>query len=110
MLSDITTRLKRNSRFKNKGKLFKHAYPLQILTRLSEEYIIQNVPSIHKDYKSYSKGEAEMAFIREASSMDAPHNLHIYKLKKKKNDLLGSIWLGVCSRGIEIYEVWDLFG
>uniref|UniRef100_T1IPS2 FERM domain-containing protein n=1 Tax=Strigamia maritima TaxID=126957 RepID=T1IPS2_STRMM len=83
----------------------KNYFPSWVLERIGEDYIVQNVPAMHRDNVGLSRSEAQTAFIREASSADAPHNLHLYQLLRKKNDSKSAVWLGVCPKGIEIYEV-----
>ena len=71
------------------------------------------MPAVHRDNADLARGEAELAYIREASSMEAPHNLHLYRLKRRKSDATGTVLLGICPNGIELYQVrerWDGMG
>lgn len=77
----------------------------QMVKRRGENYIVNNTPVIHKDLQNVTKSEAELRFIREASMSPAAHNLHFYRLRKRKIDKTCNAWLGVCAKGIEIYEV-----
>lgn len=76
-----------------------------MVKRRGENYIVNNIPVIHKDLQNVTKSEAELRFIREASMSPAAHNLHFYRLRKRKTDKSCNAWLGVCAKGIEIYEV-----
>ena len=79
--------------------------PRQLIARLGVEAILSAMPSVHRDNTDMPQGEAEMAYIREASSMEAPHNLHLYRLKRRKSDPTGTVLLGICPNGIELYQV-----
>ena len=48
-----------------------------------------------------------MHYIKDVSAPPTAHNLHFYQLKKRKADPLGTAWLGICPKGVEIYEVSD---
>lgn len=67
-------------------------------------YIQKNTPLIHQDLMNLTKSEAKLRFIKEASLSPAAHNLHFYRLRKRKTDKRWNAWLGICARGIEIYE------
>ena len=67
--------------------------------------LLSAMPAVHRENTDMPPGEAEMAYIREASSMEAPHNLHLYRLKRRKSDPTGTVLLGICPNGIELYQV-----
>ena len=69
------------------------------------DYILEKTATAHQDNRSMAKTQAELAYIREASAMEAPHNLHLYRLKRRKAEPSGSVLLGICPNGIELYEV-----
>lgn len=75
----------------------------------NETKLYQNATVVHKANCALSKAQAETQFIREASSRDSfplAHNSHLYRLKQKKHDPNpGTLWLAICTRGIELYEV-----
>lgn len=50
-----------------------------------------------------------MHFIKDVSLPPNAHNLHFYKLKKRKMDPLGTAWLAICPKGVEIYEETNNF-
>ena len=68
-------------------------------------YLVENTPVVHRDLHNLPRSEAEWRFIKETSVSPAAHNLHFYRLKKKKTDKIFNAWLGICARGIEMYEV-----
>lgn len=76
-------------------------------------YIMEHVPHMHRDNLGLTQAEAHAQYIREASQQEAPHNLHIYQLRYKKQDPSPQVALAICAKGVEIYEVsvcacmWD---
>lgn len=80
-----------------------------MVTKGHEVRLYQSAVVVHKTNHSLSKAQAETQFIRKASSWDSftlAHNSHLYRLKRKKNDPNpGDLWLAICTRGIELYEV-----
>ena len=86
-----------------------------MVTKGHEERLYQNAIIVHKANRALSKAQAETQFIREASSWDSftlAHNSHLYRLKRKKHDPNpGDLWLAICTRGIELYEVstWSYY-
>ncbi|XP_076367873.1 uncharacterized protein LOC143255685 isoform X2 [Tachypleus tridentatus] len=91
---------------KHQGRYFEPSvyFPSWIIERLGEDYIIQHLPMMHQDNRSLSKLEAEAGYIREASDPKTPHNMHLYCMKRKKAKFYDNIWLGICCKGIELYE------
>ena len=77
----------------------------KVLESHGEDYIVNNTPVVHKDLRNLSRSEAELRYIRETSTEPCSHNLHFYTLRKKKTDKACNAWLGICAKGIEIYEV-----
>lgn len=78
---------------------------MQVISKHGCEYIVTSMPAMHADLSGMTKMEAQMHFIKDVSAPPAAHNLHFYRLKKRKTDALGTAWLGICPKGIEIYEV-----
>lgn len=74
-----------------------------------EAYLVDNTPVVHRDLNSISRSEAEWRFIKETSVPPSAHNLHFYRLRKRKTDKVWNVWLGICAKGIEIYEVYSDF-
>ncbi|PSN49531.1 hypothetical protein C0J52_04976 [Blattella germanica] len=73
-----------------------------------DQQLVQTVTALHRENHGITKAEAELLYIREASSSEAStrtHNAHLYRLKHKKQEVgQGSVWLAICAKGIEIYE------
>jgi len=74
-----------------------------------DKQFMQTLLSLHRENHGLSNAEAELQYIREASSAEVSpltHNAHLYRLKHKKQEPgHGSVWLAICAKGIEIYEV-----
>nr|CAD7462430.1 unnamed protein product [Timema tahoe] len=94
------------------GAYFRPAeyFPQQMLC--SKQQILVTVPSLHRDNHGINKAEAELQYIREASSAEVSpltHNSHLYRLKHKKQEAgPGSVFLSICAKGIEIYEKFEI--
>ncbi|KAJ9594413.1 hypothetical protein L9F63_014138, partial [Diploptera punctata] len=82
-------------------------FPQQMATS-GDQQLVQTVRVLHRHNHGISKSEAELQYIREASSAEVcplTHNSHLYRLKRKKQETgQGSVWLAICAKGIEIYE------
>lgn len=91
---------------KHKNRYFeiKNYFPSWIIGKLGEAFIIRFIPALHKDNAGLSRGEAQVGYIKEASEMTAPHNLHFYRMKRKKGKVWNCVWLGIRASGIHIYE------
>ncbi|XP_072031796.1 uncharacterized protein [Amphiura filiformis] len=87
------------------GHYFKPSsyFPPWVIKRRGEDYFVKHVPAMHLDQKGTSRVYAQKAFIREASNT-AEHAMHFYRLKKTKTEQSPSIWLGICTKGIQLYE------
>lgn len=58
----------------------------------------------HLALRGLSTSEAQMRFIDEACS-GSSLNLQLHRLQRVKKETTPSAWLGVCARGIDIFEV-----
>ncbi|CAH1791696.1 unnamed protein product [Owenia fusiformis] len=79
-------------------------FPAWVIDKRGVEYILQSMPAIHRDLRGMSRTEAQTQYIREVSMSPAAHNLHFYQLRKRKNDPLPNLWMGITSKGIDILE------
>ncbi|GAB1597483.1 flocculation protein FLO11-like [Argonauta hians] len=79
-------------------------FPPWMVGEHGKEYLVENAPKMHKEQHDVTRNEAELKFIRESIKYPAAHNLHFYRLKKKKTDKIWNAWLGICPKGVEIYE------
>lgn len=85
------------------------AYVIDIQMVSGNQQLVQTLSALHRENHGLNKSEAELQYIREASSAEVSpltHNAHLYRLKHKKQEVgHGSVWLAICAKGIEIYEV-----
>ncbi|ESO87708.1 hypothetical protein LOTGIDRAFT_127244 [Lottia gigantea] len=79
-------------------------FPAWIVAKRGMDYILQNAPKIHQENRNLTRPDAELKYIKEASISPSAHNLHFYRVRKKKTDKVLNTWLGICPRGIEVYE------
>ncbi|XP_054714058.1 tyrosine-protein phosphatase 1-like [Uloborus diversus] len=92
---------------KHKNRYFEigNYFPAWIITKIGEDFIVRNVPALHKDNAGLSRGEAQVGYIKEASDITAPHNMHFYRMRRKRGKIWNFLWLGIRDSGIHIYEV-----
>lgn len=57
---------------------------LQILERVGVDYVVQNMPAMHRDHRCLSTGSAQLLYIKEASSGHTHYGLHLYRLRSSK--------------------------
>ncbi|XP_063615796.1 FERM domain-containing protein 6-like, partial [Penaeus indicus] len=79
-------------------------FPPWVVERVGLTYIMEHAPHMHRDNLGLTQAEAHAQYIREASQQEAPHNLHIYQLRYKKQDPSPQVALAICAKGVEIYE------
>ncbi|KAF2368895.1 FERM central domain [Trinorchestia longiramus] len=81
-----------------------HYCPQWVVEREGLSQVIAKVSVLHQEHHNMSKEEAQLAFIDAASSDEAPHNVHLYNLRRKKGDPTSQVTLAVGDKGISIYE------
>ncbi|RUS84496.1 hypothetical protein EGW08_007735 [Elysia chlorotica] len=79
-------------------------FPYWMVERHGIEYLEKNVPTIHRDLHNMTRNDAELRYIRVASSPPGAHNLHLYTVRKRKSDKVANTWLAVCAKGVEVFE------
>lgn len=48
------------------------------------DYVLQNMPAMHRDHRCLSTGSAQLLYIKEASSGQIHYGLHLYRLRNSK--------------------------
>ncbi|KAF4528206.1 hypothetical protein B566_EDAN014031 [Ephemera danica] len=66
------------------------------------ERLARCVVEQHRSLRGVSTGEAQRRFIADAAT--SPLNLQLHRLQRAKRESAPSAWLGVCARGIDIFE------
>jgi len=81
----------------------------QVMMRRGQDYITSHLPSVHRDMAGISPPDARVQYIRDLSEPPAAHNMHFYRLRRRKYDPVpGNDWLAICPKGLEVYEVNEL--
>ncbi|KAK8742464.1 hypothetical protein OTU49_001893, partial [Cherax quadricarinatus] len=79
-------------------------FPQWLVERVGVAYVMEHAPHMHRDNLGLTRAEAHAQYIREASQQEAPHNLHLYRLRYKKHDPSPQVVTAICARGLDIYE------
>lgn len=79
-------------------------FPAWILKKRGATYLQDNCPLVHRDLHNITRTDAELKYVREGSLAPGAHNLHFYRVRKKKSDNACNTWLAICARGVEVYE------
>ncbi|XP_059169810.1 protein expanded-like isoform X2 [Physella acuta] len=79
-------------------------FPYWMVERHGATYLASNMPTIHKDLHNMTRNDAELRYIRNASTPPGAHNLHFYTVRKRKTDKAVNTWLAICAKGVEVYE------
>lgn len=90
---------KHSGRYFEPAKYFNHF----IINKLGEEFISRHTPTLHRDNAGLIKAEAQINFMKEAANETAQHNLHFYKMRRKKGKL-EDVWLGISQKTLQIFE------
>ncbi|XP_050716067.1 protein expanded-like isoform X2 [Eriocheir sinensis] len=81
-----------------------HYFPSWVVERVGAGYLMDRASQLHRDNLGLTRAEAQEQYIREASQQEAPHNLHLYRLRYKKQDPTPTVVTAICARGLDIYE------
>ncbi|XP_035671807.1 FERM domain-containing protein 6-like isoform X1 [Branchiostoma floridae] len=93
---------------KHKGQYFQPSkyFPQWVIAKRGEDYITRHMPSMHKEHQAMATTEAQTEYIKQAIKLEDVA-MHIYRVKKKKKENPASTLLGVCQRGIQVYQISD---
>lgn len=93
-------------RFSSMENFLHYLYALlfEVINACGLDYISRHMPGMHNDLAGLDRTEAVYRFCREVSQQPSV-NLHLYGLRKQKGDSNDSVYLGICARGLEVYEV-----
>ncbi|KAL8590064.1 hypothetical protein ACOMHN_034295 [Nucella lapillus] len=79
-------------------------FPAWMAEKRGSVYLSLNCPLIHQDMHNVTRTDAQLKYVRECSTPPGAHNLHFYRVRKKKTDKACNTWLAICPRGVEVYE------
>jgi len=80
-------------------------FPVWIINQLGAEYIYKNMPILHKQQSLHTSINAQGMFCSELSNEEYPFNLHLYHVFKTKDEMCGSIVLGIAPKGILVFNL-----
>ncbi|XP_078359591.1 tyrosine-protein phosphatase non-receptor type 13-like [Oculina patagonica] len=92
--------------------LTEHYIPSRIIDKVSVDHATQELPRFHKTFHGLSDEDAELEFIKEAQKLQE-YGIHFYKVQRQMTHTGGgkpkksekeSVWLGICVRGVTVYE------
>lgn len=80
-------------------------FPLWVVNGRGMDFVARHMPSMHQDLFGLDCNEAKIRFCREVSRPPWPVNMHLYSLRKSKNDTTDNVYMGITARGLEFFEV-----
>ncbi|XP_022779941.1 tyrosine-protein phosphatase non-receptor type 13-like isoform X3 [Stylophora pistillata] len=101
-----------NGALRDEYFLAEHYVPNKMIEKISLDHATQELPRFHKSCHGLSEEEAELEFIKEAQKLQE-YGIHFYKVQrqipntgggKSKKSNRESVWLGICVRGVTVYE------
>ncbi|XP_046889022.1 FERM domain-containing protein 6-like isoform X2 [Hypomesus transpacificus] len=81
-------------------------FPPWVIRRRGREYILQHLPGLHADLRGFSRQDATLLFIKEASALQDV-SVVCYRMSQSKKKRKCCILLGVSLRGMFIYQEVD---
>uniref|UniRef100_A0A8C9L7V3 Tyrosine-protein phosphatase non-receptor type 13 n=1 Tax=Pavo cristatus TaxID=9049 RepID=A0A8C9L7V3_PAVCR len=80
-----------------------HYVPARVMEKLDTSYIKEELPKLHSTYVGASEKEIELEFLKLCQRL-TEYGVHLHHVLPEKRSQTG-ILLGVCSRGVVIFEV-----
>ncbi|XP_010147559.1 PREDICTED: tyrosine-protein phosphatase non-receptor type 13, partial [Eurypyga helias] len=80
-----------------------HYVPARVMEKLDLSYIKEELPKLHSTYVGASEKETELEFLKLCQRL-TEYGVHLHHVLPEKRSQTG-ILLGVCSKGIVIFEV-----
>jgi hypothetical protein len=77
----------------------------KLIKKLGEQFIYDNMPRLHAQESRLTREKALNRFCVELSGDDCPFNVHLHTVSKHKDELPGSICLGVSPSGLLVFEM-----
>ncbi len=89
------------------GKYFNiNAYfPKWIIEKYGDNYIYENMPRLHIQQSRLTEKNAQIKFCIELSNEQNAFNFNLYQVFKNKEEMPGSICIGIGPRGILVFEL-----
>ncbi|XP_020904478.1 tyrosine-protein phosphatase non-receptor type 13 [Exaiptasia diaphana] len=83
--------------------LVEHYLHPRIINKVSSEYAVSQLPEFHQNFVGLSEHQAELDFVKEAQQLPE-YGIHFYKVQANKKSDAEKLYLGICVRGITVYE------
>lgn len=80
-------------------------FPLWVINFRGIDFIKKNIIQLLEEYKKMTSKESMIAFCQEASRSPFALNCHLYGVRRHKADVLDNTMIGICDKGIEIWDV-----
>ncbi|XP_028402395.1 tyrosine-protein phosphatase non-receptor type 13-like [Dendronephthya gigantea] len=77
--------------------------PQRAIMKLTPEQIRHQLPKMHHSHRGLSDAQAEIEFLKEAQKLQE-YGVLFHKVSKYKKDKRGGFSLGICVRGMLVYE------
>ncbi|XP_046858853.1 tyrosine-protein phosphatase non-receptor type 13-like isoform X2 [Xenia sp. Carnegie-2017] len=77
--------------------------PQRAIMKLTPEQIRHQLPKMHHSHRNLTEAQAEIEFLKEAQKLQE-YGVLFHKVSKFKKDRRGGFSLGICLRGILVYE------
>ena len=80
-------------------------FPKWIIDKYGDNYIYENMPRLHIQQSGLADKNAQIKFCIELSSEQNAFNFNVYQVFKNKEEMPGSICIGIGPRGIMVFEL-----
>ncbi|RDD47414.1 FERM and PDZ domain-containing protein 2 [Trichoplax sp. H2] len=77
--------------------------PAKVLQKTPAMELKRQLSSMHSAHAGLSESQAEVEFLKEAQKLPY-YGIHFYRLYRTKKDSTSSLWLGICLRGLILFE------
>ncbi|PIK61872.1 putative tyrosine-protein phosphatase non-receptor type 13 [Apostichopus japonicus] len=80
-----------------------HYVPAGTIESMGVSAIRRKLPILHEAHEDMGDEEAEFEFLLEARKL-SEYGIHFHKVSKSKKSSKQAVWLGICARGIIVYD------
>nr|XP_014341837.1 PREDICTED: FERM and PDZ domain-containing protein 2 [Latimeria chalumnae] len=81
-----------------------HYIPTSVIEKMSLSCIKEELPRLHKNYFNLSEEEAELEYLKVTQQL-SEYGVLFHRVSQGKKTTGGDIVLGICAKGIIVYEV-----
>jgi hypothetical protein len=80
-------------------------FPKWMIDKYGENYIYDNMPRLHIQQSRLAEKNAQIKFCIELSNEQNAFNFNLYRVFKNKEEMPGSICIGIGPKGILVFEL-----